>query len=281
MKKTSALIAFLFAVVACAAVYADMPRTVKVGFFPSGRFNVYDSSGNMTGYNVDYLAHVARRAGWRVEYVRADNWSAALEMFEAGKTDLLAPVQFNPERGKRYAFSIYPSGNTYGALITLSGNKDIVYEDFKKFGEIKIGCLKNYVLREEFKSYAARNGFVPRFVDFRTPPAMFAALASLEVDAVATNLTAMTDKHKMLAKFSPAPFYYVTQKYNSEVLRELNEAVIALKLDDPDLENRLNRHYYGFQQTYPYSRGELDFISSAPTLNVALPADSAPLSYKN
>lgn len=281
MKKTSVLIAFLFAVVVCAAAYADMPRTVKVGFFPSGRFNVYDSSGNMTGYNVDYLAHVARRAGWRVEYVRADNWSAALKMFEAGKTDILAPVQLNPERGKRYAFSIYPSGNTYGALITLSGNKDIVYEDFKKFGEIKIGCLKNYVLREEFKSYAARNGFVPRFVDFRTPPAMFAALASREVDAVATNLTAMTGRHKMLAKFSPAPFYYVTQKYNSEVLRELNEAVIALKLEDPDLENRLNRHYYGFQQTYPYSRGELDFISGAPTLNVALPADNAPLSYKN
>ena len=255
MKKTSVLIAFLFAVVVCAAAYADMPRTVKVGFFPSGRFNVYDSSGNMTGYNVDYLAHVARRAGWRVEYVRADNWSAALKMFEAGKTDILAPVQLNPERGKRYAFSIYPSGNTYGALITLSGNKDIVYEDFKKFGEIRIGCLKNYVLREEFKSYAARNGFVPRFVDFRTPPAMFAALASREVDAVATNLTAMTGRHKMLAKFSPAPFYYVTQKYNSEVLRELNEAVIALKLEDPDLENRLNRHYYGFQQTYPYSRG--------------------------
>ncbi|MFR5881159.1 MAG: transporter substrate-binding domain-containing protein [Cloacibacillus evryensis] len=76
-----------------------MPRTVKVGFFPSGRFNVYDSSGNMTGYNVDYLAHVARRAGWRVEYVRADNWSAALKMFEAGR-----PISWLPysliERGK-------------------------------------------------------------------------------------------------------------------------------------------------------------------------------------
>ena len=264
----------------CTQVNAEENQTiVKVGFFELPGFHEVDQDGNLYGYDIEYLNKIAEYTRWKYEFVRADSWPQALKMLENKQIDLLAPSQKTVERQRNFEFSTYAIGSEYGSLLTLDTNNQLIYEDFTKFSQIKIGCVETLVFKDAFFDYANRQGFTPQMVYYKDTNALLSALNVGEVDAIVANLMVAKKNMKVLAKFSPSLFYYMVQKDNPRLLEQLNRAIFDIKIKTPNFENELADKYYGNYNHTPFTKDELDYIAQADPFIVACLGNTAPVSY--
>ena len=119
------LVLALTPVAAATAAQDDRPvvRVGTEGTYPP--FSFHDSDTNkLTGYDVEVIKAVAKKAGWRLQFVETtfDSIFAALD---AGRIDVVAnQVTANPERAARYGLS-----DTYtysrGVIVVKKGTKGL------------------------------------------------------------------------------------------------------------------------------------------------------------
>jgi two-component system, NarL family, sensor histidine kinase EvgS len=69
------------------AVYGD--------FYP---YNFTNDQGDAAGYSVDLLRHLAQKAGYEIEFTKADNPKQFFDMIERGEVDVSPLLAFTPER---------------------------------------------------------------------------------------------------------------------------------------------------------------------------------------
>lgn len=258
-----------------------LERKVRVGIFRLNGFFERGPEGDIVGYGVDYLNKVAEKTRWTYEYVWTANWDECVELLREGRVDLIAPAEQNEERMGEFEFSSFSIGMECGALLALNTNESLIYEDFEAFSHIKIGCVESLIFKDSFIEYGREKGFSPSFVSYRDTNALMAALNAGEVDAALVNLFVKTDTTKVLAKFSMSPFYFMTQKNQSQLLNELNEALQQIKLESVDFEPDLVQKYYPSFHTVPFTKAELDYIESAPVLKIGCPTYIRPVSFLN
>lgn len=251
-------------------------RIVQVGIFPMGGFHDLEN-GRPVGYDVDYLEQVSRYTGWQVKFVNFDTWHAALNALERNQIDLLGGALHTPERARRFLYSPYASGITYTALIA-SKNTPLVYEDFKKFEQLRIGVTSDSPWRADFMAYAIHNNFTaPQLIPFRLAKDSRDALKAGNIDAILTSVISLEADEAVLAKYDPRPFFYITSHSNARLMKELEHGIAQLKLEQPDLENKLSRtHLWRSYQT-PLTKAERDFIRSCPPLRVGYSPMRKPL----
>lgn len=262
-------------------VAAQEARVVRVGVFPLPGFN-HIGEGTVSGYNMDYLEQVALSAGWILTPVVLDNWTDALRALDQGRIDLLGPALHTPDREKRYLFCRYPSGTAFTALVTLRDKTALTYEDFAAFENLRIGTAQSPFWQQNFAAYARRKAFTPPpLLIFNDMADARIAMRAGKVDAILGNAFNLLDDEKLLAKYDPAPFYYITTRQNQGLMAELNQAVAQLKLERPNLENRLARTYLARSYQTPLNREELDCIATMPPLRVGYNPDRKPLSWRD
>lgn len=256
--------------------------TVRVGFFPLDGFHEYDENGAPSGYDVEYLNKIADYTGWEYEYVFAESWVDALILLENEKIDILAPSQITEDRLDRFLLSAYSIGTEYGSLLTWNANDDLSYEGYDKFSEIKIGCVENFVMKEDFFWYAEKNGFTPDIIYYRDTNELLSALRSHQVDAVVANLNlAANNNWKVLAKFAPSPYYYMMPQSNVELMDTLNSALDRLKAENPEFENQLVEQYFSFYKDLPYTSAEQQYLDGAPAFRIGYMSGNYPLTYQD
>ncbi len=79
-------------------------RVGTEGIYPPFTFHDTDTD-ELTGYDIEVIEEVAKRAGWQLEFVEA-NFDALFPALDSGRIDLIAnQVTINPERSARYIFS--------------------------------------------------------------------------------------------------------------------------------------------------------------------------------
>ncbi|WP_181995492.1 diguanylate cyclase [Clostridium sp. AM58-1XD] len=255
------------------------PQTVKIGFFPMPGFQEYDEYGHPCGYNVDYLEKIAALTGWEYEYVRLSSWDEALAALEEGRIDLVGSAQMTAERYQRFKYSNYIAGFTFASLLAPKANTEIAFEDFDLFGRLRIGCVKTYVRLDDFLKYADENDFTPHITYYDSTSEMREAMRAGEIDLMVCSVMEMSDSEQVVARFAHAPFYYITCPGREDLIDELDSAMAALKLDDPNLEDRLFNKYYPGSTYAHFTREELDYIQSAPTVRIAHLTNRSPISY--
>ncbi len=251
-------------------------RTVLVGIFPKAGFHSLEDD-RPVGYDIDYLEQVSRYTGWQIKFVNLESWHHALDALEKNQIDLVGGALHTPERAKRFLYCPYSSGITYTALVT-SKDTDLIYEDFKKFENLRIGVTSDSPWRADFIAYASRNNFIaPQLVPFDLAEDSRAALQAGEIDAILTSAMRLNPGETVLAKYDPTPFFYITSLGNTHLMKELEYGIGQIKLEQPDLENKLSRtHLWQSYQT-PLSKAERDFIRSCPPLRVGYSPARKPL----
>lgn len=254
--------------------------TVKVGFFPLPGFNEYDSMGNPSGYNIEYLQEVTRYTNWSIELVEAANWSDAVEKLRRGEIDLLAPAQKTPQREVEFGFCDYPFGTEYGAILT-GTDSDIHYDDFERFGKIRFGCVQGLVFEKDFFAYAQGNGFNADVTYYTDNEKLVEALNAGQVDAIVVNLMQAKEGLKIVGKFAPSQFYYIVAKDNEQLLNELNSAVSSIKVTNPGIESELTEQYLPFYNNIAFTAAELEYVATAPVFNMGCVTNRDPISYLN
>lgn len=225
-------------------IQAANKRSVKVAFFPMDGYHIKENGGSYDGMDVQYLNVLCEYADWKVEYVECESWDEALELLADQKVDLVGSAQFSEERAKIYQYASLPSGYTFGA-IAAQGDSLLAYEDFEAMKKITFGMVKTYVRKNEFQQYMKDHGIAePKVKMYDSTADLLQALEDGKIDAYIHTFTEVRQGHRLLGRFAPMPFYYITYQGNDDVLRELNQAVADLKISRPELETELMNQFY-------------------------------------
>lgn len=264
-------------------VYASQKRTVKVAFFPMDGYNEYDEEGNPAGMDVEYLENLCGYVNWDIEYVKCESWDKALQMVLDKEADLVGSAQYSAKRAELYEYANLSSGYTFGA-IAVKGDSKIAYEDFDDMRDITYGVVKTYVRKNEFYEYLADNGIdKPKVIEYEDTHALLEALQNGDIDAMVHSLTEIREGQRLIGRFSPMPFYYISWQGNDDLMRELNQGISDIKMNKPGLENELMAKYYDsrFDQTILLTSEEKQFISEHGNLKVGYFDDCYPFVYES
>lgn len=296
MKKTLqkimvCLFAFIMVLTSVGPYYGDeadktsdfeyTDTVIRVGFYHMSGFQYYDEYAQLQGYCIDYLETLATFTGWKYEYVPIEDFGDGCEKLKEHKIDLIAPAMMTEERKEQFDYSDLSFGTEYTILVTNQNREDLYYEDYETFGRLKIAVLRDYPLTEYFLNYMAIHNFEPELVYFDTIDESKAAMKSGEVDAIVTSIMDMESDQKLLARFSPQPFYFLTWKGNTKLMIPFNKAMSQVQNTYPTILDDLLVTHYPIYKLQFYSREEMEFVKNTDTLRVAYVADRKPLSFIN
>lgn len=257
-------------------------RTVRVAFFPMGGYHETLADGSLSGMDVEYLENLGDYVNWNVEYVPCDSWDDALRMLADEEVDLVGSAQYSAARAEIYRYANLASGYTFGA-IAVQGDSGLAYEDFGAMQNLTYGCVSTYVRKQEFLEYLKGHGIEsPRVREYENTEDLQNALASGEIDALVHSLTEIREGQRVVGRFAPMPFYYITYPGNDDLLRELNQGVADLKMNRPELENELMVKYYDnrLDHTILLTSEEKQYIEEKKTLTVGWLDGCYPFSYE-
>ena len=254
-------------------------RTVRVGVYPLEGFHSYNEDGELEGYCIDYLNVVAGLTGWKYEYVELADFMNCCEKLEAGEIDLVAPAMMSDARKEKFAYSELSFGTEYSVLLTTKDRTDLYYGDYESFGKMKVALLNNYPLSEYYINYMKIHGFSSELVYFDTVEESRQALREGKVDAMVDSIMDIAEDQKVLAKFSPYPFYFLTNKEDTKFLSELNNALNQVQSSYPAILNESLINYFPVYEEQFYTKEELEYVKQAKTLKVAYIPDRKPLSF--
>lgn len=263
-------------------IYAAENREVKVAFFPMEGYHTINADGSFGGMDVEYLNALSEYSGWDVQYVKCDSWEEALQLLEDKEVDLVGSAQYSKERAETFQYADLSSGYTFGVIAT-NPESTIAYEDFTKMQDITYGMVADYVRKPEFLHYLSDNGVDnPTILEYDTTAKLQEALADGEVDAMVHTFTEVKEGQRLIGRFAPKPFYYITYKGNEDVMRELNQATADLSMNQPQLEmNLMNKYYYSkFDKTALLTTEETQFIREHKTVVVGYLDGFYPFSYE-
>ena len=255
-------------------------RKIRVAQIDISNFYDYDRQGPFGGYGFEYLEEISNYTGWEYEYVPV-TWEHGLDMLESGKIDLLAPVPKTSELQKRFDYSDKEVGLNYSVLCVAMRNTEIAVNDFASINGMKVGLLKGNSVNDTLDPFAEANGFQVETIIYDSQAALLKALHDGNINAILISSLEKGPAERIIAKFAPVPFYFVTAKGNSEIMEPLNAALVRIKENNPYYDFELQRKYYNWDlYTVPiFTREEKKFIKNAGVLKVVYDPVRAPIEY--
>jgi len=253
-----------------ATVCAEEKRTVRVAFFPMNGYHEKGEDGSYTGMDAEYLKALCNYTNWKIEYVECKDWDAALKLVADHKADLVGSAQYSAERAAAYQYADLSSGYTFGIIAT-NPDSSLAYEDFEAMKEATFGMVRTYVRREEFLGYLADNGISsPRIREYDSTADLQDALDRGEVDALVHTFMEIKTGQRLIGRFAPRPFYYISWPGNDDVMRELNNAIADLKMNEPELETQLMNRFFQdkLDKTIVFTLDEKEYLKQKRQINV-------------
>lgn len=263
-------------------IYAAEKRLVKVAFFPMDGYHITNEDGSYGGMDVEYLKALCEYTNWEIEYVSCDSWEEALELLGNEQVDLVGSAQYSTERAEVYQYADLSSGYTFGVIAT-NPESTIAYEDFTAMKNVTFGMVENYVRKDEFLQYLLDNGIEnPAIKEYASTSDLQNALSEGEIDALVHTFTEVKEGQRLIGRFAPRPFYYITYQGNDDVMRELNQAAADLKMNYPELETELmNEFYYSrFDKTAVLTINENEYIAEKKKVVIGYLDGYYPFSYE-
>lgn len=263
-------------------IYAAEKRLVKVAFFPMDGYHITNADGSYGGMEVEYLDALCEYTDWEIEYVKCDTWEDALQLLRDKQVDLVGSAQYSEERAKIFQYADLSSGYTFGVIAT-NPESTIAYEDFTAMQNITFGMVENYVRKDEFLQYLSDHGIEsPSIIEYESTLELQSALSEGEIDALVHSFTEVKEGQRLIGRFAPRPFYYITYQGNDDVMRELNQATADLKMNCPELETELmNEFYYNkFDKTVLLTTEESEYIAETKKFVVGYLDGFYPFSYE-
>ena len=259
---------------------ADQQRTVRVALPPISQFNRIEN-GQVTGYIPDYLAQLTRYTGWNITYVVEKDWAACLAALDKGEVDICTPARYSAERARQYLYCAYAGGTSYTAILA-PNDSPVIYDDLESLAQLRVGSMGNPIWLKDFTDFIMqRGGTMPTIVEYPGREELREAMHSGQVDAILETVLSLRNDEKILAKCKLTPFFYIGSPKNPKLIQELEQAMVQLKMEQPDLEYRLGRMYLPRMFQTPLSRAELAYIAQQPPLRVGYDPDRKPYSWQD
>lgn len=287
-NKCKKIILFLFAVVlsfssvdVCCALETEVTKTVRVGLYEMDGFQYHDEYGGISGYNIDYLNLLSTVTGWEYEYVPVSDFQDGCTKLLDKEIDLIAPAMWTESRDKLFTYSENSFGVEYTVLVTQKDNTQLFCEDFENYNNLDVAVVRDYPLTEYFIQYMDEKDFKANLIYYDTVEAARSALAEKEVEALVTSIMDMNDEQKLLARFAPQNFYYITWQGNDDFLNSLNEAMERIETTYPEFLDELLIKHYPIYSVEFLTKEEQEYVNRKQSIRVAYIDGRPPLSFTN
>lgn len=262
---------------------AQAQDTIRVAFVEQDGISYYQNGNKPTGYNYDYLEKISEYTGWKFEYVSYtgdDAIEKALQDIKDGKVDLYGPVIRNEE-----ITDTYEVGNeSYGTLYTTleaSTTSTLKADAISNLNGLKVGLLKNQEKRnKEVKEFLDTNKTTYVFFYYDSQEELEKALQDGIIDlASSTSLEKLSDT-KIIEKFEPKQYYFISTKGNTTLINELDDAIKSIQDAQPLYQDVLFERY--FQETendFVLSEDKKNYLKEHNSINVLCVDNDAPYVY--
>lgn len=282
---TAALILICFNLSAFAA---EKEAAVRVGFPIQRGITEIDKFGNYTGYTYDYLREIAQYTGWEYEFVQVEGDEneqilTLMEMLKAGEIDLLGAMNYSDALSEVYDYPAYSYGISYSTLSVLASDSRLDSYNYTEAKNIRVAAhYKEKASIEALYKFADANGFTVETIPWETEEEGLVLLEENKADVIMGKDVRRYKGTRIIAKYAPVPYYFATTKGNTELVKELNHAILNLSEIKPSFMQQLYERYFtDNERTLILTQKEQDYIKENNTVRVLYMDQNAPLQYKS
>lgn len=221
------LIALFLTILFTVSSFAE-PRsgqTVRIAAFSlyPAIFKTQDNS--IQGFYVDFIAEIARREGWNVEYVYG-NWSDGLARIRNGEVDVLTSVTWTEERQAYMDYGKAPLNTVWSELYVPEKSS---IDNIRQVQGKKIAVMKGDSNGANFRNLVEKFGIPCQIAEYGNFEEIFAAISTNQVDGGVVNNTYGAAKQRDYnvkssgVIFNPFDIYFTVAKgKNQKVLATLD-----------------------------------------------------------
>lgn len=255
--------------------------TLRVAFCPLEGFFEYDASGREVGYGVEFLDAVARYAGIRFTYVKADSWEETKQMLLDGEADIRMPGNLPTEPSDIFQYSNYSVIDTYYAMMTLNTRDDLYFEDYDTFGSLRIGISENqYDYIGETAGFQSLGIDKEQLIFYDGYNACRQALEDGQVDAVISNIMDLDQDMKQIERFSTVS-NYIAMLIGSTDMERINEGISELKQNEPLFLSDLYIKWFPDRVAVPFTKEETEYIRNLGSITFSFREEMGGLSMND
>lgn len=260
-------------------------RTVRIGWYNAPGLQSGETIDTLNGYNYEYLKKIQSFTDWKYEFVFA-TWKECEQMLIDGKIDIIGDVAITSDRLNKYNFCDTPNGESSMFMIKLAKNDSLAFADFKSFDGINIATIYSEYRESLITELAEANNFSFNLKIYPEHSDLFKAMNDGECDAaLISNVNEYPVKdYQIIYKSKPNPFYFIVNKDQKAILKDLNSAMAQISIIDSNYNSKLFERYFGkFTKdlNISYTRNDYDYIATSPTVSALTPDNLPPYSYKN
>ena len=253
---------------------------IRVAQIDLSNFYDYDRTGPIGGYGFEYLQDISAYTGWDYEYIPS-TWDHALDMLEKGEIDFFGPAPMTPELQKRFDYCDLEVGLNYSVLCVDMENKQTAFNDYKALNGMTVGLLKDNPVNGSLAPYSKKNNFTVDIVLYDNQAALLKALHDHKIDAILTSSLEQRPTERVVARFAPTPYYFITAKGNKAIMGPLNDSMNQIKTNNPYYNYELQKKYYNWkEESEPiFTTEEKEYIKNAPALKTVYDPKWKPIEY--
>ena len=207
-----------------------------------------------------------------------------MDKVKSGEIDLIGGMIYSETLINDYDYSATNYGMGNMAIYVDSNNAEINDTNIYSLKNLNVGIISTKKeVNVSLKDFGDINGININQYFYDNGNDLQTALDNNEIDAIVlSDLSVSVGDYRVVARFSPRPFYFATTKGNSELMSQLNEAMTMLNKEQPNYMSNLHEKYFSMANNdFILTTAENQFIKNNPKISVLILGGKAPLQYYN
>ena len=265
----------------------EVRPVVRVAFPEQAGMSQIGRSGKMTGYNYDYLEKISEFTGWKMDYIAYSSEDGneavgtAMEELMDGKVDLLGPILKNASTEELFEFPKTSYGTVYTTLCA-DINSSLRKNDLNSANVLRIGLWEKAQTRnQEVEDFLKAEGIQGEVHYYSTYDSLLEALRSGKVDLISGLSLSPETNTRILARFAPRPYYFVSTKGNTELVAQLDAAMAQIDEMQPELQDNLfDKYFLNTENAFYLTADQKALLAGMTELRILCVDKDAPYVYQ-
>jgi signal transduction histidine kinase/ActR/RegA family two-component response regulator len=248
MKKIILMLAALFIVQGVIGTNIAAKTVVKVGVYQNIPLTFIEENGEVKGFYIDILEHIADKQDWQIEFV-PDTWADCLDKLKKGETDLLGVIAYSVERNKYLDYTYESVLTEWGQIYT---NKNARIESILDLRDKKIAVLQADMHYLNLKNLMSQFGINCRYVEaFEYEDVLMLTERGICDAGLVSHFYGMQYERKYYINkssviLSPQKLYWASPKEkNPKLLHVLDNHLRQLKKDEQSIYYQSLNRWFG------------------------------------
>lgn len=218
---------------------------------------------------------LAENNSWELDFIsknengNALTWDDSLSMLASGDLDIMGCMLLSEERAQQYDFPSLAAGQVFTSLF-VRNDSSLTSNDFRGLNKIVIAANTATMNDEDVTAFAEVSGFeIGAILDCEEIQGVIDAVLNGTADAGVMASYQPVENTRIIASFSPRPFYFATTKGNTAVLSALNQGMNSILIQNPYYSQNLSEKYSQINSgQVSFTEQEQEYIAKTDPIRV-------------